>query len=340
MKFDNLRAYEKHLSSCEANQFADVYMILSKESFDRIAALDMTITALLGGRSPELALQSFDGENLSIEALLDELNTLPFLIDRKVVVIRQADGMKKAAIKILEDYLESPNPAVKLVMAAEAVAANTNFYKKSEKGGVVVSIAQKKAWEKEKDFSDWINEQVTKAGKRIDPQATQLLVKQTGLDQNLLKMELEKLLCYVGEEPLISAKAVSDICTCVDIDNVWQFGEAVMRRNTPKALTIASHLMTNASSVLTVLIPLRTQFHTDYQICSILANGGTPQDISQEFRHLVGYVLNQHIEMARGYGMERFKKGLLALDEAERMAKSSTMEPQLLLERLVIQLTI
>ncbi len=37
--------------------------------------------------------------------------------------------------------------------------------------------------------------------------------------------------------------------------------------------------------------------------------------------------------------MERFKKGLLAIDEAERMAKSSSMEPRLLLERLVVKLT-
>lgn len=339
MKFDNLRAYEKHLGACNNEQFADVYLILSKEDFDRSSALDMTVTALLGGRPADLALKTFDGESLTIDALLDELNTLPFLIDRKVVVIRQADSIKKAAVKILEDYLERPNRAVKLVMAADAVAANTNFYKKSEKGGVVVSIPQKKAWEKEKDFADWIYDQVAKEGKRIDPNAVQLLVKQTGLDQTMLKMEMEKLFCYVGEAPLITATAVGAICTCMDIDNIFQFSEAVLRRQVSRALTIGSHLMSGGTSVLPILIQLRTQFHTDYQVCSILTNGGTAQDVSQEFRYLVGRVLTQHIEMATGYGMDRFKKGLLALDEAERLAKSSTMEPELLLERLVVKLT-
>lgn len=339
MKFDNLRAFEKHLRACLPNQFADAYLILSKEDFDRTRAVELTLEALLKGTSADLALVTFDGDDVSADKLLDELNTLPFLTDRRIVLVTRADKMKKAVTKAIEEYLNHPNRAVKLVMAAEAVAANTTFYKRSEKTGVVLALPPKKPWEKEKEFYDWVQEQVTQAGKRIEPSAIQMLVKQTGLDQGLLKMELEKLLCYVGDARDVSATAVGAICTSIDIDTVWQFAEAIFKRDAAKSLTIASHLLNNGTAVIGVLAQLRTQMHTDYQICSILAQGGTPEDVSQEFRYLVGRVLTMHIEMARGYGMQRFKKGLIALDEAERAAKSSAMEPDLLLERLVVQLT-
>ncbi len=340
MKYDNLRAFEKHLEACIPGQFADLYLILSKEDFDRSAAVKATTAALLKGcQCIDLALKTFDGESLSLDALLDELNTLPFLTDRKVVLVQRVDNAKKAITKALEEYLANPNRAVKLVMSAEAVAANTTFYKKSEKTGVVLSIPQKKAWEKEKDLYDCVMDHIAKAGKRIDPRAAQLLVKQTGLDQGLLKMELEKLLCYVNEQPEITPAAVSAICTCIDADTVFQFSEAVLRRQSAQSLLVANHLLDGGAALLSIIIQLRSQFHTDYQVCSILSSGGSPQDVSQEFRFMMGKILNIHIEMATGYGMERFKKGLLAIDEAERMAKSSSMEPRLLLERLVVKLT-
>ncbi len=340
MKYDNLRAFEKHLAACVPGQFADVYLLLAKEDFDRSSGTEVTLAALLKGCScVDLALKTFDGDSVTVDALLEELNTLPFLADRKIVVVHNIDKAKKTITKALEEYLAHPNRAVKLVMTAEAVAANTTFYKKSEKSGIVLSIAQKKPWEKEKDFFEWVTQQVAKAGKRIDPRAAQLLVKQSALDQNLLKMELEKLLCYIGEQAEITPTAVSAICTCIDIDTVWQFAEAVLRCDAAKSLTIANHLLEGGAALLAVVIGLRTQFHTDYQVCSILSSGGSPQDVSTEFRYMAGRILSQHVEMATGYGMQRFKKGLLAIDEAERMAKSSSMEPRLLLERLVVKLT-
>lgn len=339
MKLDNLRAYEKHLEASQPSQFADVYLVLSKEEFERSTALTTTTTALVGSENPDFALRIFDGEDVTADQLFDELNALPLFTARRVVVVKQVDKAKKALTKALEEYLSHPNRSVKLVMCAEAVAANTTFYKTCEKVGVVLSVAAKKPWEKEEALCEWLLQEVGKTGKRIDPAAAKQLVKQTGLDQGMLKNELEKLLCYTIDQPTITSQAVAAICTQLDSDTIWLFNEAILRRQAAKALSIGAQLLQDGGSVIGILVQLRTQLHTDYQVCSILSNGGTTQDVAQEFRHFVGRILTAHIDMARGYGMRRFKQGLLAVDEAERAAKSSSMEPSLLLERLIIKLT-
>ena len=339
MKFDNIRAFDKHLEASAPGQFADVYLIIAKEPYDRTVAAEKAVSALLQGASADLALKTLSGDELTLNDLLDELNTLPFLCDHKVVWVRDADKMKKAIIKALEEYLDNPNRRVKLVMVAESVAANTNFYKKSEKAGVILSVVPLKPWEKEKELHQWVLAEVAKAGKRIEPAAAQLLVKQTGLDQGLLALELEKLFCYSGDSLDITTAAVIALCTCIDVDTIFQLSEAVLRRDPAKSLLIASHLLDNGTALIAILVQLRSQLQTDYQVCSILSRGGTPQDVSAEFRYLVGRILTQHIEMATGYGMERFKRGLIAIDDAERTAKSSVMEPELLLETLLMKLT-
>jgi DNA polymerase-3 subunit delta len=339
MKLDNLRAFEKHLEASQPLQFADVYLLLAKEDFDRAAAVKATVGALVGKESPDFVLRTFDGEEVTVNALLDELNTLPLFTAHRVVLVKQIDKAKKSVTKAIEEYLENPNRTVKLVASAEAVAANTTFYKKCEKVGIVLSIAARKPWEKETDLSQWVLGQVSKAGKQIDLAVAKQLVKQTGYDQGLLQMELEKLLCYTCDQTTITAKAVAAICTQIDTDTIWLFVEAIFRRQAANALAIGAHLLDAGGSVIAILAQLRSQMHVDYQVCSILNNGGTAHEVGQEFRQFVGKILNLHVDMARAYGMQRFKQGLLAVDEAERTAKSSVMEPSLLLERLIIKLT-
>lgn len=51
-----------------------------------------------------------------------------------------------------------------------------------------------------------------------------------------------------------------------------------------------------------------------------------------------GTILERHCQVARHYGLERFKGGLLKIDEAELQAKNSFPERKLL-ETLIVRLT-
>lgn len=318
LKFDNLRAYAKHLKACTSDQFADLYLISIKERFEREEAYRLTIETLLEGRSADLALKRLDAESASL--LLNELNTMPFLLDRKVVAIQQAQHLSKSTLKEIEGYLSSANRRVKLVLCVDSIAPHTSFYKRAERSGVVLSIAQKKGWERERDFTDWVYQQVQKEGKQIEPLAVQLLVKQTGLDQFLLQTELEKLLCFCADEPVLSAAALRSIGYCVDSDTIFQLVEALLQLQGKRALTIYHHLKESAHS-LSLVLQIRAKLQIDYQICSTLLAGGSTQEISQQFPYLTGRILQRRVEMAMHYGLERFKRAQLALDEVERAIK-------------------
>ena len=51
-----------------------------------------------------------------------------------------------------------------------------------------------------------------------------------------------------------------------------------------------------------------------------------------------GMILDRHIQNAQSYGMQRFKAGLLKIDEAELKFKSSAQSPDVLMETLIIKL--
>lgn len=341
MKYSNLRAFEKHLEGAAPNHFVDIYMILAKEEFERKTALDGLIKAVLKQEAMlDLCLQTFDAERHSISAVFDELETLAFFAKKRVVVIQNVDQLDKASMGKFEAYFAAPNRAVCLVLIAPAVNRATNFYKKAEKVGVLLDIAEEKPWEREKSLADWLQNCTKTLGKQISQQTCQLLLRQLGHDQTLLHQELQKLVCYAGERSAISEKDVTDICGSVNTENAWQLGEAIFRRDAPTALRISKALLADGVAVIALLRQVRSQFQTEYQICSILTQGGTSADIAQEFPYMKGQVLERHVHQARNYGMSSFKEGLLKIDETELQAKNSSADPDFLVELLMIKLTV
>lgn len=339
MKFTNLAGFEKHIKDASPKHFADTYMIIGKDRFTCKMAIDRLIVSLLTGqKNPELCLKTFDGDHHSIDGLLCELQTMAFFSEKQIIWVDNADKLPKPIMKSLEGYFQHPNRSQCLIISGAAINHATNFYKLAEKNGVVLEFAEEKPAEKERLSIEWLNTTVTASGKKIDPKASQYLVKQIGTDMALLHNEVAKLLCYVGDRPAITLQDIGAICTSVNLENGWQLGEALFRRDASTALRISKALMNDGTAFLPLLRQIRHQFQTAYQVCSILASGGTSQDISQQFPYMRGFILDTHVRNAQAYGMKRFKKGMQIIDETEIAAKNSGIDNDLLAELLIIKL--
>jgi DNA polymerase III subunit delta len=339
VKFSNFRAFEKHVEDAAPNHFSNIYLILSKESFERKMAVDTLTKRLLVSENAHLSFQSFEGEKLDVDALLQELNAMNFFAATQVFLINQADKLVKSSLQALEGYFASPNPAIYLILSAASINHATNFYKKAEKVGVVLEFPEEKPWEKEKTLREWIATKVAQEGKQIVPAAANALLKQIGFDQALLVQEIEKLYCYIGERKEITLEDVGEISCLVNTENIWQLGEAIFRGQVADALRIMKNLLDDGSAFLGLLRQIRSQFQTSYQICSILAAGGSGLEVTQHYPYMKGQILERNMQLAQSYGMSRFKAGMLTIDEMELKAKNSPSGDALLAELLIIKLT-
>lgn len=336
MKFTSVRALERHLADATPEQYSDLYMVISKESFDRKECVDRLLKAI--GNKEGVDCVSLDGEHLRMEVLLEELNAFSLFAKKRVIVIQQAEKLLKPVTTALESYFEKPNSAICLIVSIASVNHATHFYKKAEKAGIIVEIAEEKPWEKEKSTREWLISKVTAADKQIDSQAVQMMLKQMGTDHSLLNQELEKLYCYVGERREITVRDVGAVCTNVNVENGWQLGEAIFRSDITSALRISKALLAEGTSFLSLIRQVRSQFQTDFQVCSILANGGNASNVTQQFPYMRGQILERRLQSAQTYGMNRFKKAMLCIDSLETMAKNSQADHEFLAELLITKL--
>lgn len=340
MKVDNRRAFDKHLEGAAPQHFSPVYLIMGKDDYACKEATQALIQALLPDeKQREFSLVIVEGDGVSIQELLLEVNSASFLTNRRVIWLQQVDKLKKDGLEALSQALSLLPRSNYLIMTAPSILKTTTFYKNIEKAGVVLDLPEIKAWEKEKLGAEWVNKEVSALRKTIPYPACQLLVKQVGGDPALLKQELDKLLTYIGDRSSVTLQDVEAICTITPSETVWQLGEALFQRNAVTALHICRGLLSEGSPLLPLLRQIRSQFQTEYQICTLLAAGGDATAVAREYPYMKGSILERNINLAQGYGLERFKRGLLAIDATERQAKNSAIDEDLLAELLMIRLT-
>ena len=333
MKVNNLGSFSKALQS---GPLAPVYLILGKESFDLENAMQSVLKKLPEGSE----LKNYDGEKGKVRGAFEDLNMLSFFGNHTAVVVRRLDGIKKEQVEAFTDYLKHPNAAATLILSGTALRSNTRFYREAEKQGVVLDLPPERSWEKEKSYPSWVVEQMATKGKRIPVAVSRELVRQVGYDKMLLAHEIEKLACYTGERTEVTLQDMHAICTVGDVDSGWELGSAIMRGDTQSAVRIGRELLKDAPMFQGLIWMIRRQLQTDLQVLSILSSGGTPDEVTREFAYMRGRVLEQHVQAAKRYGMRRFRRALLLIDQVDLFAKSNQTSRQLLFDRLLVQLTL
>lgn len=204
----------------------------------------------------------------------------------------------------------------------------------------MLDIPEEKPWQKEKSIADRIAKTVAAEGKTIDPAAADLLKQHLGTETALVKQELEKIFCYIAERKEITPEDICTLCSSVNIESAWQLGDAIFTFDIKGAIRMTKGLLNDGVQIIELLRQVRSQVKTKMQICSILHSGGGSQGVSKMFPYMRGNILNRNIEQAQKFGLERCRRGLIAIDNTELQVKSSSFDPSFLAEMLMFKLAV
>jgi DNA polymerase III subunit delta len=211
-----------------ATKTPPVIVIAGDEEYQKECARRETLDRLL---PPEvdrtLALTVYDGSltpeqgGPELAAVMDDLNTLPFLTDRRVVLIREADKFISAQREVLERYAAAPSATSTLILECRTFPKTTRLYKAltarsgasqspgTQTGGLrspgeIVECKKLSG----RALIDFVFEEARARGKSIDASAAGQLVGLIGPDQGQLASEVEKLALYALDRHEISASDV------------------------------------------------------------------------------------------------------------------------------------
>ncbi len=285
----------------------------------------------------KIPIKSIDSESFNLDSFSQDVETLPFLSQKVALFLLRIEQLDKRAIDRISSYVEKPNDWTLLVLAGEGLNASSKLYKVCEKKGLLFHFKEKKPWDLEKELIDWLRNVAAKEGATLGSEAAKALIDHLGSDRALLISEIQKLICYIGNRSEITLSDIAAISCRVHKETLFQLGSAVLSKDLRKALAIMKILLEEEIPIYSLIPSLRVCFQQNLEILSYYKQGGYPC-VTASFPYLQGKFLEKKVQIAALFGEPALKKGLISITAMDLKSKNLKVSPQLLLERLLIQL--
>jgi len=304
---------------------------------------------------PKTRVREVFGEELDAEQLaqIDAIRGACVARDLGLSAYRDESG-------ILLEFLEAgvPPNAV-LLFTATAVDARKRLVKRLQELGAVIDLSagRERSGALNRATVDELVQNTLRAfGKRLAPEAQQLVVQRAGTDPAMLAMELEKLCLYVGEQGTIGVDDVR--CTFRDMAESWifDFTGALTARQLARALPLLRGLFEQGEPPLRLLAmiarevrmlllareslesSLRGKWQADLQFNTFQSRVAPhlDADTRQAFGNAHPFVLYRRFQDASRIDIGTLRQALCKLSDLDGQLKSSRHDPAMLLEAFVI----
>ena len=191
----------------KSGQFKNIYLLYGEEAYLKKMYKDRLSKALLP-EGDTMNYSYFEGKDISVPAVIDLAETLPFFADRRVIVMENS-GLFKHGGEQLAEYLQEPAQSAYFILVETEADKRSKLFKTVSSKGMAVEFPV----QSEATLKKWILGMIKKEGKQITEPALHYFLEKTGTDMENIRKELEKLICYCMEKDAIREQDIEDICT-------------------------------------------------------------------------------------------------------------------------------
>lgn len=335
-------------NSLNRQLISPVYLFYGDETYLRDIYVERFIELIPKG-SRDFNIDIFDGSEVGIDSVIGAAMSLPFLSERRMVIVKNAgffkarrkgkgtdeDGDEKTsdADKPLLAYLENPLETTCLIFCADSVDKKRKTYKSVEKNGQVVEFASLKG----RDLNEWIDQRSRKLGKIMEPQAIAELITSIGSDLRQLNMEIEKLVCYADNLPKITAVDVNNLVSRTVESSIFDLVDAVAEKRYRSAVKMAREMVFLGEPVIKIVFMIARQFRLLLMAKDLIGQGYSEKAVASQLQ-IHPYVAQKCIKQARSFKIEELKKDLEKILDADASIKGGRQEPMMALELLIVSL--
>lgn len=259
-----------------------------------------------------------------------EAQTLPFLAERRVVVVRNCahynrmSGEKNSPLAALVDYIKNPADTTLLLLVAAQIDKRKAFYKACAGQQGVVECPQLD----DAALADWVREEVEKRGKSISRGAVAALLDRTGARLSDVTNAVQVVCTYSGENEGIEEEDVAAACSDVAEETVWNLTDAIAASQPETALKTLNQLLELGKSPDEIMGIVNWLLENAYK-----AHPESGAVLDSKF------VGRKVTPLAQKLGLTKLKAALRLCTDTHFMLRTTGVDTRLAVEMLIIKLS-
>jgi DNA polymerase-3 subunit delta len=314
-----------------------IVLLYGPDEFRRSEALH-TLKAQLPPDLADLNTATLEGRKLKLDTLATACEAMPFLAEKRLVIVSDALKQLKAGKERdeLMAYLARVPAVCDLIFVeSDDVDKRSALFNQLKKIADVREFLPRQGAE----LTRWLNEQAKQLGVKLEPAAAQRLVDFVGPASRGLFNELNKLASYVGRGGRITIAEVDLLVQDGQEQNLFAFIDELSAKQGGTALRSARHLLDEGQAAPYVLFMVARQVRILLGVRGLAERRFKLEVIAAELGQKP-FVVRKALEQVRSFGpgeLERLHDRLLDLDHA---IKTGRIQAEVALELFVAEATL
>jgi DNA polymerase-3 subunit delta len=291
---------------------------LAEEAIDKIRAEH---------KIDPLSELSFDATSDTAE-IIGALQTSSLLGGKRLVVVRDAEGLKKEQIDALSWYLASPSPDSVLVVVAQG---RTKLDAVMKQDGAVVTLDIPKG----RKLVGWLRERAAEHKIKLDDRGAWTLIDTVGTELRDLDGALSQLTTSLGPGARIGVAEVRAAFPRLADERIYAFTDAVGDRKLSDAMSTLRRLLDQGDEPLVLFGSLNAHVKRMLRARRYAERG--PQAVGEALG-LPGWRAERLQRQSRSYREDELIEAVATLAETDVEMKGGDLPPEAALERAVIRI--
>lgn len=280
---------QKVWQAIDKGELASIYLIVGEEQMTH----DETIRRIEKKMREKGELEKFtyDLEQVPVEAVVEEADTVPFFSDYKLIIAKNAAFLKaeqKSREKIdhrlgdLEKWLTHPSPTAITIFTApyEKVDNRKKITKLMKEKATLVEAERLSA----QDLVATLLSYASKENVHLSKETAEFFVARVGENLTLLHQELMKLATTVGEGGEITEELIRQFVTRTPEMDVFTLTNAFVQRNVSEAIRIYRDLLANGEEPIMLTALIAGQIRLMLNVATLQRKGLEQQSIAQQLK--------------------------------------------------------
>lgn len=286
----------------------------------------------------DLNITILDGESANYQNVLNACETMPFLSERRLVLVKNSNlfgksGGSNDTTAKLSEYVKSVPNSVLLVFLFEEAENSNPVIKVIKQLGYMVEYKFLKG----EELYNEVLQLFDRNGKSITKADIAYLISETGSSIETLEKEVEKLCSYAIDSENISREHIDEIVVKNPDSNVFKMVDSISKRDAEHAFSILNTLLEQDEDCLKIMGMIIRQYRMLYLVMCGINKKKTAQEMESSLK-IRSFALQNFMKQCRNIDRRKVVKALNCCLNTDFEIKSGRLNPRMAIELLIVEL--
>lgn len=317
----------------QIEEITNCYLVFGEEEFIKEKVLksikDKTVS-----EDDIMNFSYFEGKDSMVDEMINAGETMPFLADYKVVLVKESGLFKtgkKDESQQLAKWMENIPPQTVIIFLEKEVDKRNQLYKVVNKKYKAIECVAPD----DRELAELIGIECKKRNISMKPRVIQYFLVNMPRNITHILGELEKIESYCfGRE--VTTDDIEAICVFALEQRIFGLIKEVAQKHTTEAITIYNKLIESKESPIAILVLIARQYRILLQVKYLVKRNMPSKQIGMEVG-LPFFVVKESIDQAAMFSFKQLQDIVEKCLESDISIKTGRMEPVKCIELLIME---